>query len=734
MTLRWILTAGLLWGAAAPAQEAASAINLLLITADDMNADSAGWMGCKLGATPSLDAFAAGSMRFEQSHVVAPICQPSRSALMTGRVPHRNGALGFNPIRDDVPTLMETLSARGYFTACLNKVAHTAVKKGAKPWDATDDGTGKNPKRIGERLREQLQAAADRKKPFFINANLTDPHRPFPGSAQEGLGGKKNAEGLGDVTPYDPKEVTVPSFLEDLPPIRKEVAQYFTGVRRFDQGFAELLKALRESGRFDRTAILFLPDHGISMPFSKATVYRNGTWSPFLLRWPGMGEPRAFKTEMVASVDLMPTLLEILGAPAPAGIDGRSLLPLMRGEKQEGRDRVITYVNTVSSGASFPQRAVRTLGRSYLWQGWPDGRTRLRVEAFSGLTFKALEAAAGSDARIKSRVDQLVLGAPEQFFNLEEDPDERRNLIDDPRHKDEIARMRRILLEEMERTGDPQLAAFKKTFGATQEVRRRFLGTDGERSLLIYVDQPDPSKDWTVKTPGGPRDLRLVEGKRVLVSHRSGAAEYELETGKEAWKIEGFRGVQSAIRLSNGNTLLGGAGEKGIALIEADREGKEVRRIVVEGKRDNHIVHRVANGNFLMTHNAGQKSWALEADPEGKPVWEVAIPYAADDVDRLENGNTLVPTGGGCTVLEIDKEGKVVRTAGGKEAHPALRLNWTASAQVLKSGNIVATNWLGHKAGLTGPHAVEFDRANKLVWSWEDAKRVQTLHNVLVLE
>src|SRR5215471_9602082 len=85
---------------------AASAVplNLLLVTADDMNADSTGFMGSKLGATPNLDAFAATAFRFEQCHVSAPICQPSRSAFMTGRVPHRNGALGFHPIRTDVPT------------------------------------------------------------------------------------------------------------------------------------------------------------------------------------------------------------------------------------------------------------------------------------------------------------------------------------------------------------------------------------------------------------------------------------------------------------------------------------------------------------------------------------------------------------------------------------------------------------------------------------------------------
>src|SRR5436305_1909018 len=98
----------------APAAVAAPPTNLLFITADDMNADTPGFMGNPYGATPHLDKFAADAVRFERCHVVAPICQPSRSAMMTGRVPHRNGALGFNPIRKDVPTLVEMLRDQGY--------------------------------------------------------------------------------------------------------------------------------------------------------------------------------------------------------------------------------------------------------------------------------------------------------------------------------------------------------------------------------------------------------------------------------------------------------------------------------------------------------------------------------------------------------------------------------------------------------------------------------------------
>src|SRR5262245_56437689 len=117
------------------AADAARNWNLLIITADDMNADSSGWNGDTLGATPNLDAFAKTAHRFINSHVTVPICQPCRSALMTGRVPHRNGALGFNPIRRDVPTLVELLCDQGYHSAAIAKAAHMAPAE-KFPWDA----------------------------------------------------------------------------------------------------------------------------------------------------------------------------------------------------------------------------------------------------------------------------------------------------------------------------------------------------------------------------------------------------------------------------------------------------------------------------------------------------------------------------------------------------------------------------------------------------------------------
>jgi N-sulfoglucosamine sulfohydrolase len=428
--------------------------NVVLVTADDMNADSAGWMGNPLGATPNLDAFAATAHQFVNHHVSAPICQPSRGALLTGRVPHRNGALGFNPLSAGVPTLVEKLQQAGWFTASLNKQAHMKPDS-AFPWSLALTGSGKSPSVFGEQVTQCIQAASAAHKPFFINANITDPHRPFAGA------GSTPEEKEASVKAYTPAEIRVPSFLEDIAPVRREVAQYYSSVRRGDQSFGSLMAALKNAGREADTLIVFLSDHGMSFPFSKATVYRNGTWSPVLLRYPGMGKPQK-REEFVSSVDILPTLLELLKQPALEGVDGLSWEPLLRGEKQPGRDHVVTHVNTVSSGKSFPQRCVRTKDFSYQFHSWPDGTPQFRVEAMNGLTFAAIKKASQSDPKLKARVDQLTIGAPEQLFDLRTDPDERVNVIAEPQYQAEREHLRTLLLAHMEKTGDPQLENFRK--------------------------------------------------------------------------------------------------------------------------------------------------------------------------------------------------------------------------------------------------------------------------------
>jgi len=222
------------------------------------------------------------------------------------------------------------------------------------------------------------------------------------------------------------------------------------------------MKELAAAGLEDKTIVLFMSDHGMSFPFSKATVYYNGTSSPVLIRVPGMKNAQTL-TEFVSSVDIMPSLLELLAVKPPEGMDGRSWVPLLKGETQPDRDFVVTHVNTVSSGKSFPQRCIRTKDRALMFHAWVGGKDKFRVEAMSGLSFAAMKDS--TDPKIQARVRQLVEGEPLMLFDLTKDPTERVNLIKAPQYASDVAELSKRLLAHMKKTDDPQTAAFETALG-----------------------------------------------------------------------------------------------------------------------------------------------------------------------------------------------------------------------------------------------------------------------------
>ena len=462
----WLAAPG--WTAAAPG--GAPRPNFLFITADDMNYDTPGFTGGPVpGITPHLDRLASEGLWFRHAHVTVAVCQPSRECLMTGRYPHRNGATGFYPVRPGVPTLQESLKAGGYHLGILGKVIHLAPP--AKfPWDyqydAKDLGNGRDPALYFQRAREFLRQARDAGKPFFLMANSHDPHRPYAGSE----GGRKGGKAAGRHSypdpdrVYRPEEVRVHGFIPDLPETRREAAQYYSSSRRCDQTVGEILRALKEEKFEDSTLVMFLSDNGVALPFAKSNCYLASTRTPWLVRWPGRMKPGTVDAEhMISGIDYMPTILEAAGLPAPKGMDGRSFLPLLAGEKQDGRDRVFTCYDETSGRRQYPMRCLQTPRLGYIFNGWAGGPLAYRAEPMSGLTFPAMQKAAGSDPAVAARVELLLHRVLEELYDFEKDPDGLRNLAGDSKYRPDLERMRREMREWMERVGDPRLEDFLRT-------------------------------------------------------------------------------------------------------------------------------------------------------------------------------------------------------------------------------------------------------------------------------
>ena len=438
---------------------AAAPLNILFFTADDMNFDSSGVCGGPIkDLTPNIDRLASEGLRFEYSYSTVAVCQPVRQIMQTGLYPHRNGSMGFFPIRPEVRTLNQQLHDAGYLISMFGKNRHhqPAEKFCA---DVASDTISRHPSRLAEATRSFLRSAREKGRPFFHNVNCYDPHRPFIGIK----GPDDLAEGEPPSRWITQAEVTrIPGFLEDTPDIRRELAGYYTNVRRLDDALGAVLGVLEEEGFADNTLVMFYGgDHGMSFPFAKSNNYEQSSRGALLIRWPGVAKPgHVDRQHLVSTLDFAPTLLEAAGLPALAGIDGRSFLPIIKGETMPGWDRVYTFYNAAFGNRWLPMRCVRTRDRAYIWNAWSDGQRSYQSEGMAGLTWKSMLASAATNEVARARTDFYLHRVPEEFYDLTADPFERSNLIADPSRQVEIESMRTELLALMRRTGDPFTEAF----------------------------------------------------------------------------------------------------------------------------------------------------------------------------------------------------------------------------------------------------------------------------------
>ncbi len=446
-------------------------LNVLLITADDLNYNSVGVYGCPIpDITPHIDQLASEGLRFTNAYVNIAICQPSRQSIMTGRYPHRNGAPGFEPIDQDVPTLPQELHKVGYLNAIIGKEEHY------KPvdkfyWDyvireedvADGLGIGRDSAKYYQYTAEFLARAKARNKPFFLNANTHDPHRPFAGSEQEM---RQWGDDLPSVTrTISPEEVPVPDFLPDLPEVRKEMAEYYTSVYRCDQVVGAILQALEDSGFADNTLVVFISDNGLSLPFGKGNCYLNSNKTPWIMRWPGQLTPASLDTtHFISGIDFMPTMLHALHLSKVPDMDGYSFLPVLQGRKQERRDKVFTQLHKLFSGREYPMRSVQQGRFGYIVNFWVDDEFTFTGDGLSGRTFRAMSEAADTLEQISERVDLLRYRVKEELYDFEEDPDALTNLIDDPSMAEEKQHLKQLLHQEMKRSKDPLQEEFAKSF------------------------------------------------------------------------------------------------------------------------------------------------------------------------------------------------------------------------------------------------------------------------------
>ena len=336
---------------------------MVFILTDDQGYGDVSLHGNDKIRTPNMDRIAREGMQFTQFHV-NPVCSPTRASLMTGRYYYRTGVvdtyLGRSMMHPDEVTVAEMLAPAGYRSGIFGKwhlgdnyplraidqgFQDAVVIKGGglrQPSEIPGGGGYFDPILLNNGKPQRYQGYCtdiytdealkfmerNRTRPFFLYLPTNAPHNPLE---------------IGDswVEPYRKLG------LDDT------TAKIYGMVANVDHNIGRVLAKLSELKLEQDTIVVFMTDNGPQqrdrfnggMRGNKGTVYEGGIRVPFFLRWPRMVKPGTKTDRLAAHIDVLPTLLEACGAPLPAGvkIDGRSLMPLVRGETRSWSDRTLFF-------------------------------------------------------------------------------------------------------------------------------------------------------------------------------------------------------------------------------------------------------------------------------------------------------------------------------------------------------------------------------------------------------
>ena len=425
--------------------------NLLFIWTDEQRADTMAAYGNTKIHTPNLNRLASASFVFKRAYITQPVCSPSRASVMTGLWPHTLGIVENNiPLTSRTQCLPEMIDSPEYQTGYMGKwhlgdeifsqhgfnewvsiedgyykyysspdkkqarsdYYHFLVSRGHKPdtrafsrkYAASLPFAESKPKFLETKACDFLRR--HREEPFILYINFLEPHMPFTGPFN-------NEHDPGDVDlPEnfdDPLEENEPlvyrkrrkqmmrKYGPDEKSYRELISRYWGLVTEVDTAVGRIYRTLEELGLADNTIVVYTSDHGDMMGshrlVEKCVMYEEAVKVPLLLRVPWMSKQQNMIEEPVSHIDLVPTLLELMKCQKPRHLQGRSLLPLMKGGKA---------------------------AEDHVFIEWPTIRTVVSPDGWKLSLF--------TDDKC-------------QLFNLTKDPGETTNLYDSGKYEDVIRRL-----------------------------------------------------------------------------------------------------------------------------------------------------------------------------------------------------------------------------------------------------------------------------------------------------
>lgn len=416
--------------------------NVIFILTDDQGPWAAGCYGNPEIRTPNLDRLAATGVRFSSFFCTSPVCSPSRATLMTGAIPSRHGVhdwlRGGNVPPDSIEylqgqvTYTDVLAANGYHCGLSGKWhlgASQLTQHGFDHWFAHQLGGGPyhdapmvrngqlvtEPGYVTNVITEDalafLDSRAGQEEPFYLSVHYTAPHSPWTGHPQDIVDSYDDC--AFESCPQEPRHPWAISLTDQNLGNRESLKGYFAAVTAMDADVGRIVDRVEEMGLREDTLIVFSSDNGFSCGHHgfwgkgngtfPLNMYENSVRVPLIMSQPGR-LPQGRVTDALASgYDFAPTLLDYLGLPGLGeGLPGRSFVPALLGEEDEGHDSVVVL------SEYGPTRMIRTREWKYVHR-YPYG--------------------------------------PHELYHLESDPDERVNLAERKEHADTVREMRQGLGE-----------------------------------------------------------------------------------------------------------------------------------------------------------------------------------------------------------------------------------------------------------------------------------------------
>ncbi|MEQ8209804.1 MAG: sulfatase [Lacipirellulaceae bacterium] len=430
--------------------------NIVLIIADDMNWNDCGAYGHPAIRTPNIDRLAAEGLLFKHAYLTTSSCSPSRSSLITGKYPHNTGAEQLHwPLPEGTRTFVQELKHQGYYCASAGKwhLGDAVRDHFDRIYDASmagfvlptgdDNKPGKMVAKKPSGCENWERALDDRPKdkPFFMWLAALDPHRSYE-------------EGTLD-PPHKLEDVIVPPHLPDVPDVREDLRSYYDEIGRLDKYVGKVMKKLEDQGVADNTLVLFITDNGRPFPRDKTTLYDGGIRTPWIVRWPARVKPTSTTNALVSAVDLAPTFLELAGSTEDASlmVEGESFAKVL--SHPELPHREFAFGEDHWHDYEDHARCVVTHQFKLIRNDYVDLAPTPSADAGRGLSWLAMQKL-HSEGKLKPH-QQTCFDAPRpkwELYDLERDPGELDNRMDDPAYESVRDRLAAALDEWSKATND----------------------------------------------------------------------------------------------------------------------------------------------------------------------------------------------------------------------------------------------------------------------------------------